>query len=202
MRIWSTGPRYLSPCTSSAAVRHPRIMHHLKPWSAVLLFTLLCQPAFSDKYGKMMMMMIAESQWYRFNIPTDVGCFCEVQWAVRDIYIYLHLRWLKSYSAKMSRAETVSCSCRQMDATDACGSEPDSQEGWKQMKTAVEYFSSSLFVDHFRALWSPYPVLASQCVFSLYCWVVKKCCFKKQNLRGKVLCLIHLIRKTSRKVCI
>ena len=42
----------------SAAVALQRIMQHLKPWRALLLLTVLYQPAVSEKYGKVMMMMI------------------------------------------------------------------------------------------------------------------------------------------------
>lgn len=39
--------------SASPAPRPERIMQHLQPWRALLLFTVLWQPGSSDKYGKM-----------------------------------------------------------------------------------------------------------------------------------------------------
>lgn len=90
---------HLSLCISE---RHHKTMQHLKPWRALLLFAVLCQPGVSDKYGKvidmMMMVVVARSLleitmlltlWWATATPplfdTTVPPF-------RDICIYLSLQ--------------------------------------------------------------------------------------------------------------
>lgn len=69
------GTPHLSLCISSAAGRLQGIMQHLKPWRALLLLTVLCQPGISDKYGKMTvvteLMMARSLSWIHGRIPVS-----------------------------------------------------------------------------------------------------------------------------------